>query len=79
MRVMREYGEGEIRGRFWVRGLEGKGEVLFVLSFVRGWMVNMGCFWVDGGDERMGMGVGYGGLDEEMLVGSYILIDENER
>lgn len=78
-RVTREYGEGEIRGRSWARGLEGKGEVSFAPSFVRGRMANMGCFWVDGGDERTGMGVGYGGLDEETLVGSYIPTDENER
>lgn len=78
-RVSFEYGDKEMRGRCWARGLEGKGEVSFAPSFVRGRMANMGCFWVDGGDEVRGMGVGYGALDEETLVGSYIPTDENER
>lgn len=63
----------------WAAGLEPKGEVIFAPSFARERMANMNCFYVDGSDEKTGMGVAYGSLDGDTLVGSYVRTDANER
>lgn len=43
----------------WAGGVVAKGEVPFVPSFARGRWANMGCFYVNGDDEKTGMGVAY--------------------
>ncbi|KAF9878496.1 hypothetical protein CkaCkLH20_03988 [Colletotrichum karsti] len=74
-----EFGVEDVPAVAWARGVAEKGEVPFVPSFARARFPNIPCFYVGGEDEKTGLGVAYATVDEEILIGSYIPTDENDR
>ncbi|RFU76265.1 plasma membrane atpase [Trichoderma arundinaceum] len=72
-------GDEDIAAAAWARELTDKGQTAFAPSMVWDTHPHMPCFYVSGKDCGAESAIAYATLDEEMLVGTYIATDENEK